>query len=265
MGSRREATSAVTSTLTGLIDDNFNENEENVSGSDVSGSEVSGSDSDASERVTLDGLNMDGIRVDELCDSDDSGRLDSAHGSDSDGQNWPEFNLENDMSNPRLEIGMLFKSKHGLKEAAKQYGVFHHMLVGTSIRLNVVQAAKTYVQTWHTKQTQIQIYSNFVSPVRGPKQWASLSNMLPILPPPLRRPPGRPTKVRRKEPDEPQATEMLSKRGVEMRLKDIKLVSEPSKRLPQVSKRVPQLNKVPQLNYLLPQLIKKLPQDKSSH
>ncbi|PPS10080.1 hypothetical protein GOBAR_AA10554 [Gossypium barbadense] len=104
---------------------------------------------------------------------------------------------------------------------------------------------ETYVQTWHTKQTQIQIYSNFVSPVRGPKQWASLSNMLPILPPPLIRPPGRLTKVRRKEPDEPQTTERLSKRGVEIRLKDIKLVFEPSKRLPQVSKRVPQLNKMP--------------------
>ncbi|KAH1084397.1 hypothetical protein J1N35_024158 [Gossypium stocksii] len=51
MGNRREATSIVTSTLTGLIDDNFNENEENVSGSDVSSSDVSGSDSDASERM----------------------------------------------------------------------------------------------------------------------------------------------------------------------------------------------------------------------
>ncbi|KAG8488109.1 hypothetical protein CXB51_018508 [Gossypium anomalum] len=575
-----------------------------MSDSDVSGSEVSGSDSDASERVTLDGLNMDGIEIDELCDSDDSGRLDNAHGSDSDGQNWPEFNLENDMSNPRLKVGMLFKSKHSLKEAVKQYAkcrraklraleliegahkaqyekIYEYLLEGckdgyragcrrivgldgcflkgyyggyllaavgidanngiyplayaavesenqaswlwflellaidleivssyhisfmsdkekglleaicmlfpnaetrhcvrhlhsnfknagfrtkelkdllwkaarasitrefddamderrktnhhaydwlkkkipahrsrshfsirshsdilvnnlsesfnkmileargkpiltmietvrTKIMLLIVKKKEeadkwkgtlcpkimkkldvnikdslrfvpshagedkyqvecgpgsqhvvdlvqnscscrnwdltgipcmhalavihvknefpeTYVQTWHTKQTQIQIYSNFVSPVRGPKQRASLPNTLPILPPPLRRPPGRPTKVRRKEPDEPQTTERLSKRGVEMRcskckiighnkksckgevgqnipVKDIKLVSEPSNRLPQVSKRVPQLNKVPQLSYLLPQLryllpqlIKKLPSDKSFH
>ncbi|KAK5819855.1 hypothetical protein PVK06_024884 [Gossypium arboreum] len=83
---------------------------------------------------------------------------------------------------------------------------------------------ETYVQTWHTKQTQIQIYSNFVSPVRGPKQWAYLSNMLPILPHPLRRPPGRPIKVRRKEPDEPQTTERLSKRGVEMRCSKCKII-----------------------------------------
>ncbi|PPS02929.1 hypothetical protein GOBAR_AA17727 [Gossypium barbadense] len=48
--------------------------------------------------------------------------------------------------------------------------------------------------------------------------------MLPILPPPLRRPPGRPTKVRRKEPDEPQTTERLSKRGVEMRCSKCKII-----------------------------------------
>ncbi|KAH1056071.1 hypothetical protein J1N35_034136 [Gossypium stocksii] len=53
---------------------------------------------------------------------------------------------------------------------------------------------------------------------------ASLSNMLPILPPPLRRPPGRPTKVRRKELDEPQIIESLSKRGVEMRCSKCKRV-----------------------------------------
>ncbi|KAH1048021.1 hypothetical protein J1N35_038805 [Gossypium stocksii] len=48
--------------------------------------------------------------------------------------------------------------------------------------------------------------------------------MLPILPPPLRRPPGRPTKVRRKEPDEPQTTERLSKRGVEMKYNKCKRI-----------------------------------------
>ncbi|KAH1063398.1 hypothetical protein J1N35_028385 [Gossypium stocksii] len=85
----------------------------------MSSSDVPGSDT--SERVSLDGINMDGIEVDELYDSDDFGRLDSAHESDSDGQNWPEFNLENDMSNLRLKVGMLFKSKDNLKEVAEQY------------------------------------------------------------------------------------------------------------------------------------------------
>ncbi|KAH1098257.1 hypothetical protein J1N35_015178 [Gossypium stocksii] len=58
----------------------------------------------------------------EMCNSDDFGKLVSGYESDSDGQNWPEFNLENNMSNPRLKVGMLFKSKDSLKEAAKQYG-----------------------------------------------------------------------------------------------------------------------------------------------
>ncbi|PPR95159.1 hypothetical protein GOBAR_AA25527 [Gossypium barbadense] len=83
---------------------------------------------------------------------------------------------------------------------------------------------ETYVQTWYTKQTQLQIYSNFIRLVRGPKQWVSLSNMLLILPPTLRRPPGRPTKVRKKEPDKPQTTERLIKRGVDMRCSKCKRI-----------------------------------------
>ncbi|MBA0654071.1 hypothetical protein Goklo_021147, partial [Gossypium klotzschianum] len=83
---------------------------------------------------------------------------------------------------------------------------------------------ETYVQTWYTKQTQLAIYSNFIRLVKGPKQWVSFSNILPILPPTLRRSPGRPTKVRRKEPDEPQTTESLSKRGVDMRCSKCKKI-----------------------------------------
>ncbi|KAG8485372.1 hypothetical protein CXB51_021714 [Gossypium anomalum] len=77
----------------------------------------------------------------------------------------------------------------------------------------------TYVQTWYTKQTQLDIYSNFIKPIKGPKQWVSLLNMQPILPPTLKRPLGRPTKVRMKEPDEPQTTERLSKRRLSKRMK----------------------------------------------
>ncbi|MBA0740457.1 hypothetical protein Gogos_013658 [Gossypium gossypioides] len=83
---------------------------------------------------------------------------------------------------------------------------------------------ETCVQTWYTKQTQLQIYSNFIRPVRDPKQLAFFSNMLSILPPTLKRPPSRPTKVRRKEPDEPQTTERLSKRGVDMRYSKCKRI-----------------------------------------
>ncbi|PPR98795.1 hypothetical protein GOBAR_AA21873 [Gossypium barbadense] len=72
-------------------------------------------------------------------------------------------------------------------------------------------------------------YSNFISPVRGSKQWSSLSNMLPILPPTLRRPPGRTTKVKRKEPDETQTIERLSKRGVDMRCSKCKRIGHNKK------------------------------------
>ncbi|KAH1063399.1 hypothetical protein J1N35_028386 [Gossypium stocksii] len=48
--------------------------------------------------------------------------------------------------------------------------------------------------------------------------------MLPILPPPLRRPPDKLTKMRRKELDEPKPTERLSKRGVEMRCSKCKRI-----------------------------------------
>ncbi|MBA0705416.1 hypothetical protein Golax_017608 [Gossypium laxum] len=41
--------------------------------------------------------------------------------------------------------------------------------------------------------------------------------MLPVLPLTLRKPLGRPTKVRRKEPDEPQTTTKLTMKGVEMK------------------------------------------------
>ncbi|KAK5792995.1 hypothetical protein PVK06_034129 [Gossypium arboreum] len=48
--------------------------------------------------------------------------------------------------------------------------------------------------------------------------------MLLILLPTLRRPPGRPIKVRRKELDEPQTTKGLSKRGVDMRCSKCKRI-----------------------------------------
>ncbi|XP_016691021.1 uncharacterized protein [Gossypium hirsutum] len=438
MVNRREAVNVVTSTITSLIDDNFNETEEEMSETDVSSSDVFESDVSNRIRVYLDDLNIDDIEVGELCDSDDSRRLDSAHKSDSNGQNWPEFNPENDMSNPRLKVckdgyrdgcrrivgldGCFLKGYYSgyllatvgidatndiypiaytavesenqaswlwflelltidleilssyeisfitrryvrhlhanfnkagfrtkelkdslwkasrastprdfedvidelkktnkyaydwLKEknpthwSRSHFSIRSHsdMLVNnlsesfnkmileakekpiltmmetvrTKIMLLIVKKKEeakkwkgmlcpkirkkldvnikdslrcvsshasgnkyqvecgpnsqyvvnlvenscssrnwdltsipcihvlavihlknefpeTYVQTWYTKQTQLDIYSNFIRPVRGPKQWVSLSNMLPILPPTLRRPPGRPTKVKR--------------------------------------------------------------------
>ncbi|PPD68386.1 hypothetical protein GOBAR_DD34735 [Gossypium barbadense] len=46
-------------------------------------------------------------------------------------------------------------------------------------------------------ETYLAIYSNFIRPVRGPKQWESVPDMLLILPPTLRKPPSKPIKVKR--------------------------------------------------------------------
>ncbi|KAE8686188.1 hypothetical protein F3Y22_tig00111081pilonHSYRG00038 [Hibiscus syriacus] len=59
-----------------------------------------------------------------------------------------------------------------------------------------------YVHTCYHKSTQLAIYSNFICPVKGTKQWTNVTEMEPIMPLELRRPPGRPTKKRRKEADE---------------------------------------------------------------
>lgn len=47
-------------------------------------------------------------------------------------------------------------------------------------------------------------------PSNGPKLWPEV-NLPPILPPPVRRAPGRPKKLRRKDNDEPKST--TSKKG----------------------------------------------------
>ncbi|GMI76239.1 hypothetical protein HRI_001293200 [Hibiscus trionum] len=51
---------------------------------------------------------------------------------------------------------------------------------------------EAYVNNCYKKETQLQIYSHMVKPLRGPKQWAHHVTNEPILPPIIRRPVGRP-------------------------------------------------------------------------
>ncbi|MBA0705992.1 hypothetical protein Golax_018135, partial [Gossypium laxum] len=62
------------------------------------------------------------------------------------------------------------------------------------------------IDNYYAKETQLAICSIFIRPIRCPKYWEPLLNMLSILSPPIRRSSGRPTTIRRKEPDEPQIT-----------------------------------------------------------
>ncbi|GMI78131.1 hypothetical protein HRI_001482400 [Hibiscus trionum] len=76
----------------------------------------------------------------------------------------------------------------------------HHAI---SAILMKEERPESYVDDCYKKITQQAIYSHLMNPVRGPDQWARQTYCEPILPPTIRRPPGRPHKKRRKEADEP--------------------------------------------------------------
>ncbi|KAK8554422.1 hypothetical protein V6N13_093417 [Hibiscus sabdariffa] len=74
----------------------------------------------------------------------------------------------------------------------------------------------SFVNPCYYKDTQLAIYGHYISPISGVNQWTKNQAMEPILPPVLRRPPGRPNKKRRLEADEAPTTGKVSKRGVKM-------------------------------------------------
>ncbi|KAK8663441.1 hypothetical protein V6N13_083260 [Hibiscus sabdariffa] len=72
-----------------------------------------------------------------------------------------------------------------------------------------------FVNNCYKTETQLQIYSNLVKPLSGPKQWPRHVTNEPILPHVIRRPVGRPQRNRRKEADEIlTSTGRMSKKGV---------------------------------------------------
>ncbi|MFQ6628567.1 hypothetical protein Gotur_006898 [Gossypium turneri] len=74
----------------------------------------------------------------------------------------------------------------------------------------------TYLQLWSRSYLSIRSQSDML--VNNLSKCFNKVNpyLLPILPPTLRRPLGRRTKVRRKEPDKPKTTRRLSKRKVDI-------------------------------------------------
>ncbi|KAK8497124.1 hypothetical protein V6N12_019279 [Hibiscus sabdariffa] len=73
-------------------------------------------------------------------------------------------------------------------------------------RLNNLRPEHFVNECYHNS-TQLAIYSNMITPIK-------VTDMEPILPPIIRRPPGRPTKKRRLEPDEITKPK-LSRRGMQ--------------------------------------------------
>ncbi|KAK8701722.1 hypothetical protein V6N13_020101 [Hibiscus sabdariffa] len=70
---------------------------------------------------------IDEVRFDSDLDSEHSNSLHSLDRSDSDGRHrkyrYPEFNTTADISNPTLKVGLIFATKHVLKEAIKMYSI----------------------------------------------------------------------------------------------------------------------------------------------
>ncbi|KAK8646817.1 hypothetical protein V6N13_120587 [Hibiscus sabdariffa] len=77
---------------------------------------------------------------------------------------------------------------------------------------------ESFVHSCYKIETQQLIYKSLIKPMRGPNQWVTDTTCEPVLPPKLRRPPGRPKTKRKREADEaPQtSTSRFTKRGVKM-------------------------------------------------
>ncbi|KAE8668978.1 hypothetical protein F3Y22_tig00112276pilonHSYRG00031 [Hibiscus syriacus] len=56
------------------------------------------------------------------------------------------------------------------------------------------QRPEAYVHNSYFVTTQREIYSHFIQPMRGPNQWLTDTTCEPVIPPIIRRPPGRPKK-----------------------------------------------------------------------
>jgi hypothetical protein len=81
------------------------------------------------------------------------------------------------------------------------------------------EAAEDYVDQCYKISTYVACYDPIVMPINGPDMWEA-TGLAPVEPPRIRRPPGRPKKLRRREPDKPrpQSTK-LSKRHLVMKCK----------------------------------------------
>ncbi|KAK8691671.1 hypothetical protein V6N13_075171 [Hibiscus sabdariffa] len=77
---------------------------------------------------------------------------------------------------------------------------------------------ESFVHSCYKIETQQLIYKSLIKPMRGPNQWVTDTTCEPVLPPKLKRPPGRPKTKRKREADEaPQtSTSRFTKRGVKM-------------------------------------------------
>ena len=72
-----------------------------------------------------------------------------------------------------------------------------------------------YVSFWYSKEMYLRSYSYMMTPIAGENFWP-LSHEAPISPPPLKKMPGRPKTLRRKEEHEKESGQRLHRTGREM-------------------------------------------------
>jgi len=72
-----------------------------------------------------------------------------------------------------------------------------------------------YISHWYNRETYMKTYNYFIQPVMNLKMWPESQN-ISVIPPHVRKMPGRPGKKRKKEQGETSKTGKLSKRGIEM-------------------------------------------------
>ncbi|XP_027157964.1 uncharacterized protein LOC113759586 [Coffea eugenioides] len=99
-----------------------------------------------------------------------------------------------------------------LRQRSCDCGAFHisgipckHAALGVIYRREKLE---NYCEIWFTKDMYLKTYSHMIHPIPNVKRWPPMPEVLPttVLPPPLRKAPGRPRVNRRREPDETACT-----------------------------------------------------------
>lgn len=90
---------------------------------------------------------------------------------------------------------------------------------------------ENFVSHWYLKDTYLKAYQYSLQPLRGKSVW-NKGRAAPILPPPVRKMPGRPKKARRKDKEEVKKVGKLSRKGRIMTCKLCKSTSHNSRGCP---------------------------------
>uniref|UniRef100_A0A2N9EJU8 Uncharacterized protein n=1 Tax=Fagus sylvatica TaxID=28930 RepID=A0A2N9EJU8_FAGSY len=78
-----------------------------------------------------------------------------------------------------------------------------HANMGLQLFIRTVSILRTTIHDYYLKEAYLNVYSEIIHPMPGQDEWIKTGH-LPPQPPHVLRPPGRPKKLRRRDPDEPR-------------------------------------------------------------